>query len=309
MVDGIFRVRWLNWGVVLGAALLFGCTCETAQRQFDSPDTAVEALVSAAKDGDQKALLKVLGPDGRDVISSGDKVADAGARDRFIAGYEKKHSLVPEGDDKTILIMGEKDWPFPIPIVAKDGKWEFDTAAGLEEILLRRIGRNELNVIQVELAYVAAQNDYAALDNDGYDPRLYAQRIVSSEGKKDGLYWPSAEGEPQSPLGALIAEASAQGYKVGDKPTPYHGYYYRILTRQGPDASGGAFDYVVDDAMIGGFALIARPAQYGISGVMTFIVNHEGVVFQKDLGPDTPELAEGIDAYSPDSSWTKVKLP
>ncbi|MBQ0817711.1 MAG: DUF2950 domain-containing protein [Methyloceanibacter sp.] len=309
MVESLYRVRWLNWGLVFGAVLLVGCTCETAQKQFDSPDAAVEALVSAAKDGNQKALLKILGPDGRDVISSGDKVADTGARKRFIAGYEKKHSLTPQGDDKNILIMGEKDWPFPIPIVSKDGKWEFDTAAGLEEILLRRIGRNELNAIQVELAYVAAQNDYAALDTDGYDPRLYAQRIVSSKGKKDGLYWPSGEGESQSPLGALFAEASAQGYKVGDKPIPYHGYVYRILKRQGPDAAGGAFDYVVDGNMIGGFALIARPAQYGNSGVMTFIVNHDGVVFQKDLGPDTPELAEGIDAFSPDSTWTKVELP
>lgn len=309
MVESLYRVRWLNWGLVFGAVLLVGCTCETAQKQFDSPDAAVEALVSAAKDGNQKALLKILGPDGRDVISSGDKVADTGARKRFIAGYEKKHSLTPQGDDKNILIMGEKDWPFPIPIVSKDGEWEFDTAAGLEEILLRRIGRNELNAIQVELAYVAAQNDYAALDTDGYDPRLYAQRIVSSKGKKDGLYWPSGEGESQSPLGALFAEASAQGYKVGDKPIPYHGYVYRILKRQGPDAAGGAFDYVVDGNMIGGFALIARPAQYGNSGVMTFIVNHDGVVFQKDLGPDTPELAEGIDAFSPDSTWTKVELP
>jgi hypothetical protein len=309
MFDGSFSVRRLNWVLLLGGALLFACTAEIAQEQFDSPDDAVNALVNAARDGNETSLLKILGPEGEDVISSGDEVADRGTRDKFVASYEEKHSLTPEGEDKTILVMGSDDWPFPIPIVRKDGKWEFDTAAGLEEILLRRIGRNELAAIQVSLAYVAAQNDYAALDADGLSPPPYAQRIVSGPGKKDGLYWPSTEGEDPSPLGELFAEASAEGYKLRDRPIPYHGYYYRILKRQGDGAPGGAFDYVVKGKMIGGFALVAYPAEYGNSGIMTFMVNHDGIVFQKDLGPNTSKLARKIDAFSPDETWTKVDAP
>lgn len=309
MADGITFVGRLGRVLLLGGALLFGGVTAFAQEQFDSPDAAVEALVSAARDGNEAALLEILGPEGDAVVSSGDEVADRNARDQFLASYDEKHRLVSDGDEFSILVMGARDWPFPIPIVGADGKWQFDTEAGLEEILLRRIGRNELAAIQAGLAYVAAQSDYAALAIDGRSPPPYAQRIVSRPGKTDGLYWPSADGEDDSPLGALFAEASAEGYDLGEEPAPYHGYIYRVLTRQGPDAVGGAFDYVVDGRMIGGFALIAAPAAYANSGIMTFMVNYDGVVFQKDLGTGTLERAQAIEAFSPDSSWTEVEIP
>lgn len=290
------------------AALLLVCAPAFAQEAFETPEAAVTALVGAAKQGDKAKLLDILGPEGEEVISSGDAVADTNARDSFVAAYDEKHVLEPEGKDTTILVLGADDWPFPIPIVERDGKWEFDTGAGHEEILLRRIGRNELSAIQASLAYVAAQNDYAALDVDGRRPPAYAQRIVSSPGAKDGLYWPSAEGDAQSPLGALFAEASEEGYAPGGgTPAPYHGYYYRILKGQGGGAEGGAFDYVVDGRMIGGFGLLAYPAEYGNSGIMTFMVNHDGVVLQKDLGPDTGELAGEIEAFAPDETWAKAE--
>jgi hypothetical protein len=306
MVQRLRLVRQVG-RCLAGAAFLFVCTSAFAQEPFETPEAAVTSLVDAAKDGDKAKLLDILGPEGEEVVSSGDDVADRNARDTFIAAYDEKHSLERDGDDKTILVLGEDDWPFPIPIVAKDGKWKFDTAAGHEEILLRRIGRNELSAIQASLAYVAAQRDYAALDVDGVRPPAYAQRIVSGEGKKDGLYWPSADGNEQSPLGALFADASAEGYAFGGTPRPYHGYYYRVLKRQGADAKGGAFDYVVNGRMIGGFGLIAYPAAYGNSGIMTFMVNHDGVVFQKDLGPDTEERVGEIEAFAPDDGWTKAE--
>lgn len=308
MVQELRLMRQLA-GVLIGAALLFVCAPAFAQESFDTPEDAVTALVAAAREGDKEKLLDILGPAGEEVISSGDPVADSNARDTFVTAYDEKHSLEAEGEDANILILGGEDWPFPIPIVAKDGKWAFDTAAGEEEILLRRIGRNELAAIQASLAYVVAQNEYAALGMDGRRPPAYAQRIVSSEGKKDGLYWPSVQGEQESPLGALFADASEEGYAFGGPPVPYHGYYYRILTRQGSGAKGGPFDYVVDGRMIGGFGLVAYPAEYGNSGVMTFMVNHDGVVFQKDLGLDTEELAGEIDAFAPDETWTKVESP
>lgn len=306
---GTFSVWPSSWLRLIGAALLFSSTAALAQEQFDSADAAVTALVSAARDGEKNRLLKILGPAGDQIIGSGDEVADRATRDNFVAQYEEKHGLELEGNGTTTLVMGMDDWPFPIPIVNKGGKWEFDAAAGRDEILLRRIGRNELSAIQVSLAYVAAQNDYAALDVDGLSPPPYAERIVSSSGKKDGLYWPSAEGQDESPLGELFAEASAEGYKLRDKPVPYHGYYYRILKRQGADANGGAFDYVVNGRMIGGFGLLAYPAEYGNSGIMTFMVNHDGVVFQKDLGPETSELAPKIETFLPDGDWTKAAAP
>jgi hypothetical protein len=214
-----------------------------------------------------------------------------------------------EGDGSQTLIIGNDDWPFPIPLVNKGGKWQFDTKAGLDEILRRRIGRNELAAIQVSLAYVQAQNEYASLDPTGLGPHVYAQRIVSRPGKRDGLYWATAEGEQASPLGELAAEASAEGYKTGNTPIPYYGYYYRILTRQGAHAPGGAYDYLAKGKMIGGFALVAYPAQYGNSGIMTFIVNQDGTVFQKDLGPQSDKLARKIEAFDPDSTWAKVDIP
>jgi hypothetical protein len=308
MIDSVSAVRKSSW-LILWAAVLVWCAPAFAQEQFKSPEDAVDALVSAAKAEDQSAILSVLGPDGRDIVSSGDEVADRTTRENFIADYDAKHTLTPDGEAKTILVVGDNDWPFPIPIVSEDGSWQFDTKAGLEEILRRRIGRNELAAIQVSLAYVQAQNEYASLDPGGLGPHAYAQRLVSSPGKKDGLYWPTAEGEEPSPFGDLAAQASAEGYKVGQAPIPYHGYFYRILKRQSGNAPGGAFDYVVKGKMIGGFALVAYPAQYGNSGIMTFMVNYDGVVLQKDLGADTAEVARKVEAFAPDQTWTKVDAP
>lgn len=293
--------------VSLCSALLCWSVPSIAQERFKTPEAAVDALVAAAKSGDKKAIVGVLGPQGKAIVSSGDPVADKNTREKFVAAYDAKHAIEREGDGTQTLIIGAEDFPFPIPLVNKSGEWQFDTAAGLDEILRRRIGRNELAAIQVSLAYVQAQNEYASLDPGGLGAHVYAQRIVSRPGKKDGLYWPTAEGETPSPLGELAARASAEGYKAGAAPIPYHGYYYRILTRQGADAPGGAYDYLANGKMIGGFALLAFPAEYGNSGIMTFIVNQDGTVYQKDLGPRTAELAQKIDTFAPDHTWTKTE--
>ncbi|MHA1518360.1 MAG: DUF2950 domain-containing protein [Alphaproteobacteria bacterium] len=303
------RLR-LVWTLGVGTVLLIVCaTSGLAQETFDTPDAAVGALIAAVKAGNRNEVLKILGPDGAEVISSGDDVADRNAGETFVAAFDEKHSLESEGDDATVLVVGSDDWPFPIPVVKSEGKWEFDTDAGLEEILLRRIGRNELSAMQAILAYVVAQNEYAAVDVDGRKPPSYAQRFLSSPGKKDGLYWLSDDEEDESPLGPLFAEATDEGYEFSDQPRPYHGYYYRILTRQGPAAKGGAFDYIVDGRMIGGFGLIAYPAQYGNAGIMTFMINHDGVIFEKDLGPDTVEVVDEIDSFDPDDTWKTVEPP
>jgi hypothetical protein len=290
----------------MAAFLCAVASIASAQQAFKTPDEAASALVSAAKDGDMKALATVLGPDGDAIVSSGDPVADATTRQNFVAAYDAKHQITMEGDNKAVVVIGPEDFPLPIPIVRKDGMWKFDTAAGREEILARRIGKNELDAIQACLAYVDAQSDYAEKDRTGVGTNTYAQRIVSSPGKKDGLYWPTSQGEERSPLGELIAEATTQGYQVGGGRAPFHGYYFKVLTKQGAPAPGGELDYVVHGKMIGGFALVAYPAQYRNSGVMTFIVNHAGTVFQKDLGPDTAKMAGRITSYNPDRSWQKV---
>jgi hypothetical protein len=253
-----------------------------------------------------KALATVLGPDGEDIVSSGDEVADAATRQKFVAAYDAKHQITLEGDNKAVMIIGPDDYPLPIPLTRKDGMWRFDTAAGRDEILARRIGKNELDAIQSSLAYVDAQNEYAEKDRTGVGVKTYAQRIISQPGKKDGLYWPTSAGEEASPLGEVVAQATRQGYRVGGGRTPFHGYYFKILTGQGPDASGGEQDYVVRGKMIGGFGLVAYPAEYGNSGIMTFIVNHKGTVFQKDLGPNTAKRAERMTEFNPDKSWTQV---
>jgi len=276
-----------------------------AQQVFQSPDEAAAALASAVKSGVKQDMLKVFGPDGEDIISSGDEVSDASYREKFTAAYDAKHAITKEGDNKAVLMLGPKDYPFPVPLVHRKAGWEFDTEAGRQEILFRRIGHNELDAMQTCLAYVDAQNEYADKDR-GTGPGVYAQRMVSTPGHKDGLYWP-ADGD-ESPFGELAAEASSEGYKVGGGPQPYHGYYYRILTKQGPHAPGGELDYVVNGKMIGGFGLVAYPAEYGNSGVMTFMVNHAGTVYQKNLGPDTAELAKRITSFDPDKSWTKVSV-
>jgi hypothetical protein len=245
-----------------------------------------------------------LGRDGADIVSSGDAVADASARNRVIEASDAKHQLVMEGADKAALIIGREDWPFPIPLVRKDGTWRFNTAAGREEILYRRIGRNELSAIQACLAYVDAQQEYAERGIAGNG--VYAQHIVSRPGKKNGLYWPAQFNADESPLGELAASAAAEGYRVGQQRAPYHGYYYKVLTRQGPNASGGALDYIVRGRMIGGFALLAYPAEYRNSGVMTFLVNHQGNVYEKDLGPNTARIAASMTAFNPDNTWRRI---
>ncbi len=291
------------------AAIIFiaSVSIASAQQSFKSPEDAVGALVSATKDNWPKGVVEVLGRDGVDIVSSGDKVADEAIRQKFLAAYDAKHQVTKEGDDKAVMIIGTEDFPFPIPLVRKAGGWRFDTAAGRLEILYRRIGRNELSAIQASLAYVDAQNEYAEKDRGG-GVGTYAQRVVSTPGKKDGLYWPGPQGNDASPLGELVAQATNQGYLIGGGRTPFHGYYFKILTRQGPMAAGGELDYVVRGKMIGGFALVAYPAEYGNSGVMTFVVNHAGTVFQKDLGERTAKLAEHMTSFNPDQTWKKVDV-
>ena len=292
---------------MLGTASI-GLAAEAKQQTFGTPEDAVQALVTAAKAG-AEAMMGVLGPGSKDVVQSGDAVADKTGRERFVKAYEEANKLEKVGDAKAILSTGKDGWPFAIPIVKDAAGWRFDTKAGKEEILNRRIGRNELAVIQVVLAYVDAQREYY-LRNPAKDKLShYAQKFVGAQGKKDGLYYPTKSGERPSPLGPLVSGAKAAGHEKGKdaagKPVPYYGYHYRILKGQGLDAPGGAYDYVAQGRMIGGHALIAWPATYGNSGVMTFMINHDGVVFEKDLGPDTAAAAQKITKFNPDKSWTR----
>jgi hypothetical protein len=288
--------------------MLASASVASAQQSFKSPEDAVGALVSATRDSWPKGVVAVLGADGAEIVSSGDKVADEAMRDKFLVAYDARHQVTKEGDDKAVMIIGPEDFPFPIPLTRKGAAWMFDTAAGRLEILYRRIGRNELGAIQACLAYVDAQNEYADKNRTTAGGAAYAQRIVSSPEKKDGLYWPEALGEEASPLGELVAKATTEGYAIGSERTPFHGYYFKILKRQGPMAAGGAVDYVVRGKMIGGFALVAYPAEYGNSGVMTFVVNYAGTVFQKDLGERTAKLAERMTSFDPDQTWKKVDV-
>ena len=275
------------------------------QRRFESPEQAMSALVDAIKTNDHKSLLAMLGPEGQSLVYSGDAVADRNAATRFAAEYDRAHHI-EAGGGKLVLHVGVDDFPFPIPLVPDGPEWRFDTAAGKEEILNRRIGRNELDTIQVCLAYVDAQRDYYSQDRNADGLREYAARFASSPGKRDGLYWATKPGDPPSPLGPLVVRARGEGYGGHRQGTPYHGYLFRILTAQGAAAPDGAYDYMAHGHMIGGFALVAYPAQYGVSGVMTFIVSHDGVVYQKDLGPDTASIARAMKLYNPDPTWTKA---
>jgi hypothetical protein len=288
--------------------ILVSVSVANAQQSFKSPEDAAAALVSATKDNWPKGVVAVLGPDGADIVSSGDKIADEAMRQKFLAAYDAKHEVKKEGDDKAVMIIGTEDFPFPIPLTRKGAAWQFDTATGRLEVLYRRIGRNELSAIQACLAYVDAQNEYADKSRTSAGSAAYAQRVVSSPNKKDGLYWPAAPGEEESPLGELVAQATTEGYEVGGERIPFHGYYFKILTRQGPMAAGGEVDYVVRGKMIGGFALVAYPAEYGNSGVMTFVVNYAGTVFQKDLGERTTRIAERMTSFNPDQTWKKVDV-
>jgi hypothetical protein len=284
--------------------------CATGdQKRFATPAEATTAFVAALKSNDEQALLSMFGPDGEELIVSGDPVSDDQRREAFIRTYEEKNSLVPEGDTM-VLVIGQMDWPFPIPLVKTGDQWMFDTAAGKEEILNRRIGENELDTVQTLLAVVDAQREYAMVDRDGDGIRSYAAEFGSDPGKMNGLYWLTQTGEPPSPLGELVAEARAEGYsrKGGESgPIPYHGYIFRMLTKQGPHADGGAYDYIVKNRMIGGFAVVAYPAVYGSTGVMTFLVNHRGMVYQKDLGENTDAIAKAMTSFDPDLNWKEVE--
>ena len=270
---------------------------------YASAQAAVDDLVGAVRASDFARMQRVLGPGSNALIHSGDAVADTLGRARFIAAYDAHATIEPQGEDKATLLIGENDWPFPVPLVKSGRGWSFDTASGTRELLDRRIGRNELSAIQVCLAYVDAQREYAETAGNEGGVRQYARKFSSTRGKRDGLYWPTPEGEKSSPLGPLVAKARAEGYAK----QPYHGYYYRILLAQGPDADGGAYDYVAKGRMIGGFALVAYPARWGSSGVMTFIVNQDGIVYEKNLGSRTSAIAGKMLRFDPDASWTKVQ--
>jgi hypothetical protein len=313
---GLFRTRYpsakslLICALALLVAVMFQGTALAAkakQKTFGTPEAAVEALVKALRDGSEKELLAIFGPGGESLVSSGDKVDDRETRAKFIGLYDEKNRLQKEGEAKVILHAGDKDWPFPIPIVKTGDNWRFDTKQGREEMLNRRIGENELGAIQTCLAIVDAQREYAAMDRDGDHLLEYAQKFYSTKGKTDGLYWEVKPGEKPSPLGPLVAKAQGEGYVPGEKPAPYNGYFFRILTAQGKSAKGGAYSYLVKGNMVGGFAVVAYPATYAVSGVKTFIVNHDGVVYEKDLGPKTVKLAKSMKTFNPDKTWEKAE--
>ena len=292
--------------VVAIAASIASAAAIIRQKHFSTPDAAVDALIVANRDDDKPALLAILGADGSKLIRSGDRVEDSRGRARLVAAFEEAHKIELEGQDKAVLIVGKEEWPLPIPLIHDPAGWRFDTEAGEEEILNRRIGHNELKVIEVCRGYVAAQREYAALKIGGQSE--FARRFLSTPQQHDGLYWSIEPGETESPLGPLVAQAQASGYPAAStaanaKPRPYYGYYFRILLAQGPNAPGGAMSYLSEGHMTRGFALVAYPATYGDSGVMTFIVNQSGIVFEKNLGTATLRIAQQITQYDPDSSW------
>ncbi|HMA07994.1 MAG TPA: DUF2950 domain-containing protein [Ramlibacter sp.] len=279
-----------------------------AQRQFATPEDAVKALVDAVRAEDANSLLAVIGPKSKSWLFSGDKVADKAAWKKFLAAYDLKNNLTKEGDAKAVLGVGDDNWTFPAPLVRAADQWAFDADAGREEVINRRVGRNELDTMQTLLAIVDAQREYALHDADGNGLADYAVRFASTPGKKDGLYWPTKDGEPPSPLGPLVAKAVREGYSGkarAGQPQPYHGYIYRMLTAQGKDAPGGAYSYLLHGKLFGGFAVLAYPATYGASGVKSFMVNHDGVVYEGDLGPKTATEAARIRQFNPGPGWTR----
>lgn len=277
------------------------------QASYPTPELAAKALYDTVKSGEVPAIYDVLGPDSAELIYSGDAVDDRQMRERFLAAFDASLTIEREGDDRALLLVGEQEFPFPYPLVMNRQQWQFDSSAGADEIINRRIGENELHAIELCLAYGDAQQEYAEEDRDGDGIIEYAQKFRSGDGMRDGLYWPVAEDEPPSPLGEVVADALAEGYALGEgEPAPLYGYHFRMLASQGEAASGGAYDYIVGGNKIGGYALMAFPAKWGASGVMTFICNHEGVVYQKNLGDQTSELALAITLYNPDTTWQPV---
>lgn len=278
------------------------------QKTFATPEDAVVAAVDAAKAGDTNELLAIFGPQAEKVLSSGDPVMDQKSREVFLVAYAERAALKPVSSTRRMLYVGYDDWAFPIPLVKQGQAWRFDTAAGAQEILYRRIGGNEISTIRVCQTFVEAQREYAATSHDGNPPGIYAQKFTSAPGKHDGLYWESEDPDDLSPFGEFVAEAASEGYlHAGEQPTPFYGYFFRILTAQGKSATRGTRSYIVNGQMRDGFALIAFPAEYAVSGVMSFIANQDGLVYQKDLGSDTAKLVAEITQFDPDSTWEKVK--
>lgn len=273
-------------------------------RYFSTPEQAVAALITALERNDMARIDGLLGVQG--LLSSGDEVADNAARERFLSRYRERNELVAGGPNDLVLQVGEDPWPMPIPLIRRDGRWSFDGPAGAEELVLRRIGRNELRTIQVMRGFVEAQQEYASTSRDGAASGIYAQRVSSAPGKHDGLYWPTVAGEAPSPLGPLIAAAAEEGYAGTNPSGTYHGYRYRMLFAQGSSAPGGARDYMVDGKLKDGFAAIAYPEKYGSGGITSFMVNQDGVVWQSDLGEQTAERAASMRTFDPDRNWTPI---
>src|SRR5579863_5978711 len=307
----IYRLALISQLLML-ALLLSLTACDRSDKSsaqaFPSVDDAGNALLQAAKSGDQNAILAVLGPESKELISSGDATQDKSVVDAFVASYGEMHRFRKMPDGGQILLVGADNFPFPIPLKKdSNGQWFFDTAAGKDEILARRIGRNELAVIDVCGALADAQAEYFSQRRDGAGSKQYALKFISDAGKQNGLYWESPEGQPRSPLGPLVAFATDEGYSAkSNSHSPFHGYNFRILTKQGSHAPGGAKDYVVNGTMVGGFAFVAYPAEYGNSGVMTFVINQDGVLLEKDLGKTTTETATSMTEFDPDSTWNVV---
>jgi len=283
---------------------------KTGPRSFATPEEAVRVLAETTKAGYLDGLLALFGPEGKDLVDSSDPATARRNREVFVVAFKEGHRLVDAGADRKELVLGNESWPFPVPIVKGLAGWSFDAAAGREEILDRRIGRNELAAIGILRKYVAAQSAYAKSGHDGKPAGLYARRFGSDPGTHNGLYWPAKHGEPRSPLGDLIAQAADEGHRAGQSasgPSPFYGYYFRILEGQGKSAKGGAAEYVVNGEMSSGFALVAWPVHYDASGIMTFLVNQDGVAYEKDLGPETEAAVKAMTRYEPDGTWRPVQ--
>jgi hypothetical protein len=302
------NISWIMAAFILLSSAITGFAQQSNGKTFASPGDAVLALYDAVKAGNAQALTEIFGSNSNDILHSGDQVADRNAASDFVRRYDQMHRVLLEPDGTVTLYVGADNWPLPIPIVKNSsGAWYFDTEAGKKEILYRRVGRNENDAIEILYTLVKAQKEYASEPHDGDSAKHYALKFISDEGKQNGLYWKTSDNQPPSPIGPLLVQAAGEGYTVKQgQPTPYHGYYYRMLTRQGAAAKGGAHDYIVNGQLSRGFAFVAYPAEYRNSGVMTFIVDQDGVVYQKDLGNDTDKIAGAMTEYNPDSTWTKV---